>query len=228
MGLDLASMFLLGFFGTGHCLGMCGPLVLAFPGATGKVSSHLLYHFGRVLTYTGIGAVVGGAGALLSSQLARAGVDSLSWIPRVQTGLIVLAAIFMLLFGLTRIGVIREPSWISLPSPSRMPGYRSVMASVVQRGSGAGMFLLGVLFGFLPCGLSMAAFSRALASQGGLEGGVLTASFAAGTLPGLLLLGTAASRLAARYRKHSDILSGLIMIGMAVALLFRLTQPHCH
>jgi uncharacterized protein len=225
--LDLTSMFFLGLLGTGHCLGMCGPLVLAFPASTGKFSSHLFYHLGRMITYTGIGAMVGGAGAFLSTQFEKMGVDSLFWIPQAQTALIVLAALLLLLIGLARLRILREPSWMFLSSPSRIPGYGAVMASAVQ-GSQTGMLLLGVLFGFLPCGLSMASFARALASEGGLQGGILTAFFAAGTVPGLLLLGTAGSGLAAKYRRHSDILSGLIMIGMAASLIVRLFQPHCH
>jgi uncharacterized protein len=228
MNLDLTSMFLLGLFGTGHCLGMCGPLVLAFPAATGKFSSHLYYHLGRALTYTVIGTIVGGAGGLISLLIERIGLDSLSWIPQAQGGMVVLAALFLLLFGLARLGLLREPSWISLASPPIIPRFRSILNSAVQRKSPVSLFFLGVVFGFLPCGLSMAAFSRALASEGSLQGGILTAAFATGTIPGLLLLGTAASRLAAKYRRHSDILSGLIMIGMAATLLYRLIHPHGH
>jgi sulfite exporter TauE/SafE len=83
------------------------------------------------------------------------------------------------------------------------------------------MFLVGLMMGLLPCGLSFAAFSRALAAGGPFSGALLVFAFALGTLPGLLLLGTGASGLARRYRKHTDILAGLLMIYMAAELALK-------
>jgi hypothetical protein len=48
--LDLYPLFLLGFLGTGHCIGMCGPIVLAVPTQGGRISSHVLYNLGRITT----------------------------------------------------------------------------------------------------------------------------------------------------------------------------------
>ena len=59
---ELTPLFLLGFLGSGHCIGMCGPLVVAFPGQSGRFSAHLCYHGGRLLTYVVIGAVMGALG----------------------------------------------------------------------------------------------------------------------------------------------------------------------
>ena len=80
------------------------------------------------------------------------------------------------------------------------------------------MCLLGMLMGFLPCGLSFAAFARALPSGSAWAGGTLLLAFGLGTLPGLLALGLGASGLLRRHRKHSDLLAGLLMIYMAVSL----------
>jgi uncharacterized protein len=82
----------------------------------------------------------------------------------------------------------------------------------------SGIFLIGLMMGLLPCGLSFAAFARALATRSSLEGGLLLLAFALGTLPGLLLIGTGASGIFRKYRKHSEILSGILMIGMAFSL----------
>jgi len=67
--VDLLGMFMLGLLGTGHCVGMCGPLVFAFPGRSGRFMSHVWYHLGRVTTYVAVGAVLGGVGALLGALL---------------------------------------------------------------------------------------------------------------------------------------------------------------
>ena len=71
--IDLISLFLLGFLGTGHCIGMCGPLVIAFPARSAKFGSHLFYHLGRILTYVIIGCVMGGIGAGLAEIAGATG-----------------------------------------------------------------------------------------------------------------------------------------------------------
>ncbi len=217
--LDLTSMFFLGLLGTGHCLGMCGPLVLAFPAMTGRFSSHLYYHLGRTATYVAVGVIMGTFGAGLSLLAEKGGEEPLIWVVRVQVGLSLVAALFLFSLGLSRLGLLREPGWMALSTPSRIPGFRRILESVRRRKDGASMLLLGMWLGLLPCGLSFAAFARALAAGGAVEGGMLTVVFAAGTLPGLLLLGTGASRVAARHRRISDILAGMVMVGMAASLM---------
>jgi hypothetical protein len=77
------------------------------------------------------------------------------------------------------------------------------------------------MMGFLPCGLSFAAFSRAIAAGGAISGAILVFAFSLGTIPGLMLLGTAASGIVRRYQKQSDMLAGLLMIYMAADLALK-------
>ena len=72
--------------------------------------------------------------------------------------------------------------------------------------------------GLLPCGLSYAAFSRAIAAGAPLQGALMLAAFGIGTLPGLLLIGTGATALARRYQRQSDLVAGLLMIAMGLSL----------
>jgi sulfite exporter TauE/SafE len=219
--LTLFSMFILGLFGTGHCIGMCGPLVIGFPGRTGKFSAHLFYHLGRIITYMVIGAIMGGIGTGLAGIAALTGGDYLAWVARIQVGFSLLAAVFLMVFGLARLDFIREPGWMALASPGRIPGYGKVMKSATSNRGRVQLFWVGLMMGFLPCGLSFAAFSRALAAGGPIRGAGLVFAFALGTLPGLLLLGTGASGLARRYQKQSDIIAGLLMIYMAAELALK-------
>jgi uncharacterized protein len=212
--LTYISMFLLGILGTGHCIGMCGPLVIAFPGRNGKFSSHLYYHLGRILTYVVVGSIMGGIGAGLAKIAATTGGNYPVWVTRIQMGVSIVAALFLLIFGLARLGIINEPKWMSLASPDKIPGYRKLLKSAFANKRQAEMFLLGMVMGFLPCGLSFAAFTRALPSGGPIHGATIVFAFALGTVPGLLLLGTGASGFARRYQSHSDILAGLLMIYM--------------
>ena len=216
--IDLTAMFLLGIFGTGHCIGMCGPLVVAFPGRTGRYRHHLAYHGGRLLTYTAIGAFMGAAGGGLGWVAKMSGGAPAVWIARSQVMFSLAAAGFLLLFGLGRIGLISEPRWLSVAEPHRIPGVGRLLRSQAAAETGRGLFVLGAMFGFLPCGLSFGAFARALGAGEAAAGAVLTAAFGAGTLPGLLLVGGGASAVARRYRKHSDILSGMLMIAMSLEI----------
>jgi len=212
--LNYISMFMLGILGTGHCIGMCGPLVIAFPGRSGRFSSHLYYHLGRVLTYVVVGSIMGGIGAGLAKIAVTTGGNYPVWVARIQMGVSLVAALFLLIFGLARLGIINEPKWMSLASPDKIPGYRKLLKSAFANKRQAEMFLLGMVMGFLPCGLSFAAFTRALPSGSPIDGAAMVFAFALGTVPGLLLLGTGASGFARRYQSHSDILAGLLMIYM--------------
>lgn len=216
--LDLYSLFLLGFLGTGHCIGMCGPLVLAIPTQAGRVSAHVLYSLGRVTTYACVGAFMGGIGTGISHLTTVAAGDPLVWILRIQVAFSLAAAALLLLLGLFRLGILQEPDWMAVATPTRIPGFRRVMGEVTAGGSRISVFLFGLMMGFLPCGLSYAAFARSLASGGLLEGGVLAFSFGLGTVPGLFVVGTGASGLFRRYRRYSDLLSGMLMAGIGLSL----------
>jgi hypothetical protein len=216
--LTLWSMVVLGLLGTGHCIGMCGPLIIAFPGRTGRLASHFFYHIGRIFTYTVIGAAMGGIGSGLAGIAALTGGDYSAWVARIQIGFSVLAALFLMVFGLARLEIIPEPGWMNLASPGKIPGFGKIIRSAAFNQGWVHLSLVGLMMGFLPCGLSFAAFSRALASGGPLRGAALVFAFGLGTLPGLLLLGTGVSSLARRYQKKLDIFAGLLMIYMAAEL----------
>ncbi len=217
-GIDNLSMFLLGLLGAGHCLGMCGPLVVALPGQFERWHAHGLYHCGRLATYTVLGGVLGGIGQGLIHLAGLSPDAGLIWIGRLQIAMSLVAVTFLTLFGLSRLRIVEEPAWMAKAVPHKMPGFETAMQKTLNRGSALWLFAMGLLLGLLPCGLSYAAFARALAAESLAQGALMTALFGLGTLPGLLLLGTGAARLLRRYREQTEILSGLIMIGMAISL----------
>ena len=89
--LDLWGMFMLGLLGTGHCIGMCGPLIFAFPGRTGKFMPHVWYHLGRVTTYTAVGGIMGGLGQMLAGAATGSTAGSLGGVHLIK-GVLWLAA----------------------------------------------------------------------------------------------------------------------------------------
>jgi len=212
-------MFLLGLFGSGHCIGMCGPLIVALPGQYGRLWAHLVYHAGRILTYTLVGALLGGSGQGLIRLASVPADQAVAWTARVQIAVSLPVALFLLTIGMHRLGMLGEPAWLAKLMPRTLPGFGSAMRRVLDRRGGLRLFALGLMLGLLPCGLSYGAFARTLTAKGMGIGALWAALFGAGTLPGLLLLGTGAATLWRRFRAEADLLAGLIMIGMAVALL---------
>jgi uncharacterized protein len=207
--IDLIGMFVLGALGTGHCIGMCGPLVFAFPGRSGRFLPHLWYHAGRIATYVLVGAALGAAGMALSARTPLAG------------GLRLAAAAALGAFGLMRLGWLPEPRWMQALSLEKVPGLRRILGQGPAGLSAYGHLLTGAVFGLLPCGLSYGAFAQALGT-GSAAGGALSAlAFGLGTTPGLLLLGTGFAAVARRHRRASDLLAGVLMIYMAAQLAIK-------
>lgn len=207
---DLGAACLLGLLGTGHCLGMCGPLVLAFPGQSNRLSGHAAYHAGRLTTYVVVGAVLGAIG------------QGLSLPPRslvyTQVLLSLLAALLLALLGLARLGILPEPRWLGLAPVARVARSPLLQAAAAGQGGLAPLLGTGLLMGLLPCGLSYGAFVQALASRHLVSGAVLCLAFGVGTLPGLLALGGAAGRLMGRQRRVGELLAGMLMLAMALRL----------
>jgi hypothetical protein len=219
--IDTVALFMLGLLGTGHCIGMCGPLVVALPGQTGRFSAHLAYHAGRLITYGIIGASMGVLGSGLIGLASAVGGNPMLWMIRVQVGISLIAGLFLLFFGLSRLGFIAEPQWLAIAMPNRIPGWRRLMSRAADQRSNLDLFLIGLFLGGLPCGLSYAAFAKALSGAQLLSGAVTALIFGLGTLPGMLAVGVGAAVFLNRFRQQADILAGLIMIGMAATLIVK-------
>jgi sulfite exporter TauE/SafE len=168
-----------------------------------------------VVTYVTVGAAVGGLGLAVSQLASGTGDQAMENLARAQVVFSLVAAAILLLMGLSRIGLLPEPAVMKQAS---LPGFVKDLAGSAREGRPTGVFVLGLVLGFLPCGLSWAAFARALPAGGILEGAALVGAFALGTVPGLLGLGTAGAAFARKHRKLSDLLSGVVMVGMAASL----------
>lgn len=182
------ALFLVGLLGGTHCVGMCGGIVGALSmGGPPRISLHLAYNLGRILSYGIAGALVGalGAGSMaLSEQLF------LRLLLLVFANLMLVALGFYLL-GVTRALAVTEQLGQRLWRRIQPLGKRFLpVRSVTQA------FPLGLLWGWLPCGLVYSALASALGAGSAREGGLLMLAFGLGTLPNLLLAGI----LLARFR----------------------------
>lgn len=189
MGAELLSAFLVGLFGSSHCLlmcgGMAGALQLMMPAsATHRIWLQLMLGLGRISSYALTGALIGGLGATLI------GISGLTpALLQLFAGLMLLAmALYIgrLWFGLLWLERAGKPLWQFLQPWTRrlQPLDRSHKA-----------FAYGLLWGYLPCGLVYSALSWSLGSGSALSGALWMAAFGVGTLPAVLLAGQAASLL---------------------------------
>lgn len=168
----LWTALLLGLVGSLHCAGMCGPLALALPGGSnstsGFIAGRLAYNLGRMGTYCLLGVIVGLAGR----TLLLAGIQR--WVS-IGLGIALLAG----LFTSRRLA-------LSSPVMALVGSLKSGMAGLLSRRSVVSLGMLGLLNGFLPCGLVYVACAGALATGGMLAGVQYMAMFGLGTVPMML------------------------------------------
>jgi len=206
----------MGFLSGGHCLGMCGPLVLALPVSEDRVwisvFYRVIYNFGRVFTYTILGGIAGAVAALFSLQVLQARVA------QIAGALLILLALLQLL------------PHIHLGFLSRAHAFIARTIAPLLRNAGRGrFFLLGMLNGILPCGMVAAALLVSIAAETWLSGIAYMAVFGAGTFPLMLLASVFGIYLSGRMRQVVSWAGPLYAIALGILLLLRpaLIAPHC-
>lgn len=206
--MDLPLIFLTGlFFGASHCVGMCGGFVTAYtlgrtggahpacaPTALGTIPSHLAYNLGRVTTYTAIGGFMGWIGSIVQGAGQLAGIQGVA---TSVTGLLMLAWAVAKWRGLT----LFEARFLS---PFRLGWFQRVYRGLTRGKGASGPLLLGLLLGFLPCGLLTTMEIKA-AGTGSVTGGMLVMMvFGLGTAPAMVALGSLSAWLGTRLRDRLD------------------------
>jgi uncharacterized protein len=209
-----ASTGLLGGFG--HCAGMCGPLVASVSlvttprlGPRRAIVGQLLYNAGRVTTYAFIGAVMGLTGSFVNTAGRLAGL---------QDAVAIVAGLLMIAMGLGAAGVTPRFRALEQRVASRV---LSAVGGVLEGGGPGRSYALGLLLGFLPCGLSYSAFVGAAATGGLPQGLVFALAFALGTVPALLAVGSATTILSARVRGILYRLGGIAVVAVGALFLAR-------
>ncbi len=204
--LTIISIAFLGSFG--HCIGMCGGIVLAY--ASIKIdpkspilsqgAAHLLYSFGRVLTYMILGAMFGALGGVATFSNNANG------------GLLIFAGIVMILAGLSLMGKIKFLTLIE-HSFSSSPLYKKTFQSVLNSKSKLSFFVLGMLNGLLPCGFVYFFAITAASTADPLLGAMVMGIFGLSTIPAMFGLGFLASLASATsFRNMMMSLSSIAVI----------------
>ena len=215
-GFEFGAAFVVGLLGSGHCLVMCGGVATALelavaPGSVSRLTSRVGYQSGRLLGYAVAGALAGGLG---SGVLNLVAADTALLIARW------LQAAMLILLGLYLSGMWRAP----LASVERWGGHvwralAPLRARLLPVRGFGGALRMGLLWGFLPCGLVYSALALSLASGGIVAGAMTMLAFGAGTLPAVVFVSALASRATSSAANHVlrriagvlIIISGLVM-----------------
>jgi hypothetical protein len=227
--LLLPAALLAGLFGSSHCIGMCGAMVVLFEGqraAHGAWTHRVLYNMGRLAFYMLLGAVAGSGGALLAEI---AGLDLGLTLLRILAGLLVVALGLNLAFGWQTLAVLERAGaglWTRLKPLTR---------HVLPVATPGRAIAAGLLWGALPCGLVYSAVAIAATGGDAVTGAAVMFAFWIGTMPALLLAGASAGRLALwRRRRPVRLTAGLVLVLFGLlALAFPLLRlaeqgPHTH
>ncbi|MDH3354372.1 MAG: sulfite exporter TauE/SafE family protein [Chromatiales bacterium] len=221
------AAFLVGLLGGVHCIGMCGGIVatlgMGLPEERrmswrSQLPYLISYNSGRLFSYTIAGVLVGGAGAIVSDLLLM---------QQAKMVLQTLAGVFMVVlglylggwwFGLTRLEKVGGLLWRRIEPFAR--GLLPVRTTIQA-------LMMGLVWGWLPCGLVYSVLIWAISAGSATEGGLLMLSFGLGTLPNLFAMGLVAGKISSWIRQPMVTrIAGLtvMLIGLAYIVVPHLNR----
>ncbi len=203
------SLFLAGLVGSvTHCVGMCGPFVLAQT-RTGPIlqkpaSSLLLpYHLGRMTTYVALGVFVH---SIVNLAYLFSDARTLVTVP-----LLMMAGIIFLVSSFPSLGRV-FPWAASIRLPAIFTSIANKMHRLMLDNGYRSQYLLGIILGFIPCGLVIAALMAAATAPTNLHAAIAVAAFAIGTMPSLMAIGLFGKGLTQKFPGLSDRFSRIAMV----------------
>jgi len=208
----ILSLFFAGLVGgMTHCVAMCGPFVLSMSGNLQKLSGALLlpYHLGRITTYTALAMLLA---SVLNLAFLFLPIRSLVIAPLLMTAALIflinafpdLKKYFMWLDVLN----VRTPyHWIS-----------NAFQVLSQKRSLISQYLIGILLGFMPCGLVVSALMAASTASSVWSAGFAMAAFGAGTIPALVMMAFFGQSLKMKFPKTMQRVTQGMMVWSAIWL----------
>lgn len=215
--LNLIAIMTIAFLGSfGHCVGMCGGIVLAYTSTkvdenfskTKQTFAHLAYSFGRITTYTLMGVMFGFLGSVVTFNHVANGV------------LLLVAGVFMLLAGLSIIGKIKFLNLLEY-STTKSGWYQKAFRKLIHSKSLLSFFSLGLLNGLLPCGFVYFFAVTAAGTASPFWGAIVMFVFGISTLPALFSLGFFAGLFSkTSFRDIMIKLASLAVIGYGLLTIY--------
>ncbi|MEO1203337.1 MAG: sulfite exporter TauE/SafE family protein [Pseudomonadota bacterium] len=206
----LAAALVAGFLGSAHCLGMCSGIsgMIAVKAGQRALSASLVlaiaYNFGRLLSYAGLGAIVAALGdAMVAAIPAIAGPV------RLLGGALIVLVGLQIAFNLRLLAPL-ERAGLALWTRIAPAAGNLLPANTPPRA-----LALGLLWGFIPCGLVYSLLLIAATSADPLQGAAIMFVFGLGTSPAMLATGLGALSLS-RFAEHARPAAGLLVIAIGV------------
>jgi sulfite exporter TauE/SafE len=211
--MELWTAFLIGFIGSFHCVGMCGPIALSLPYKDvtkwRTVINTLVYNLGRVVTYSFIGLLFG----FFGKGIALAGLQQ--WFS-VGFGILLLFAAFSV-FNF-------EKQLVSIPFLDLIfKKVRQYLSQLLIRKNTKAqtLFSVGILNGFLPCGLVYLAVVGAVGTGSILGGSLYMTLFGVGTIPLMLTVSLLGNLISLKIRKRIQKIIPIMLFTFAVLFILR-------
>ena len=211
--LSLYLFLILGFIGSGHCIGMCGPLVMSYTlPQKNSWHSHVLYGLGRATTYAFLGFLAGSFGQILQQLLGF------------RATLLILAGAVMVYLALGQLKLLPK----KLPSIEHYRWYQKSIGRLYASNTWYRTYPLGLMLGFIPCGLTAMAVSLAITQPIAIASlGMFI--FGIGTMPAMVGFGMLIQKLKIpkleRYAAIAMVILGSLTIWMGFYNLGWLPPP---
>jgi uncharacterized protein len=184
------EIFIIGILGSMHCIGMCGGFVAMYslkkPETRPAFPAHVLYNLGRITTYSFLGGILGYIGSFAAYIGRHRGIPGAA---------LLISGAFMVLMGLNIAGILGKRGLFEETGITGNAAFRRAIHRILALESMWSTFLLGLLLGFLPCGLLYPILMNAAASGGFMSGMLLMAVFGFSTAPAMMSFGFLMTRL---------------------------------
>lgn len=213
----IGSSFIMGLAGSLHCVGMCGPLALSLPVSHNnnflRITGGVIYNSGRILSYTTMGLILGSLGNLIivtewQSKLSLA------------LGIVILLYLFIpkkYFLRRSPFGHFTSTSGFNKP----FLFLRQQLGKLFQSKKSSSLFYIGILNGFLPCGLVYLALSSSAITANSFHGGMFMFFFGAGTFPAMFATVVLGNYLHQTVRQKISKAVPVLLFLMAVLLILR-------
>lgn len=209
--MALWTALAIGFFGSFHCVGMCGPIALALPGLKGSglsfITGRVLYNFGRIVTYTLLGALFG----IIGKSIIVAGL---------QKGLSIflgMAIIASVLLRSSYFNTLKKKSGFTYLFESLK---KQIQKQFKKRGFST-LFTIGILNGLLPCGFVYIGLAGSVTTGSLWEGALFMSLFGLGTFPAMMLMAMAPGLISINLRKRINRLIPGLAVLLGIFLIYR-------
>ena len=227
--VEFSLVFALGLAASLHCVQMCGPIVISYSVSLARygafrrdmILAHVAYNAGRVVTYAALGALAGAAGS---------GIGMLGKLAGLASAARLVAGAAMIVTGILMLRVLPRKVLVQVEKRGVTGFFSRSIGRLLLSPRARGKFGLGLMLGFLPCGLIYGALLKAVETARPVAGALTMAAFGMGTAVALLAVGTASSFAGLRMGAWANRVAGASILTAGAILMWRgfTAGPVCH